>query len=100
MGAVQDWSLHYGPDSSSVSPMHSSPVHFHNGPHGSPTPCFEFSCSSPRLTLRTKARSHPRRTGSRLGLALIALALGGVAIGPTQFVGLGPPPRISTGVGV
>src|SRR3954452_18823709 len=100
MGAVQDRSLHYGADPSSVSAMHSSLVHFHNGPHGSPTPCFEFSCSSPRLTLGSKGRSHHRRRVSRLGLALIALALGGFAIGTTEFVAMGLLPEIARGVGI
>ncbi len=100
MGAVQDRSLHYGPDPSSVSAMHSSPVHFHNGPHGSPAPCFEFSCSSPRLMLGSKARSHHRPAVSRLGLALIALALGGFAIGTTEFVAMGLLPEIARGVGI
>ena len=100
MGAVQDPSLYYGSEALSVWAMHSSPVHFHNGPHGSPTPCFEFSCSSPRLTLGSKARSHPRRTVSRLGLALLALALGGFAIGTTEFVAMGLLPEIARGVGI
>ncbi len=100
MGAVQDPSLHYGSEALSVGAMHSSPVHFHSGPHGSPAPCFEFSCSSPRLTLGSKARSHHRRTVSRLGLALIALALGGFAIGTTEFVAMGLLPEIARGVGI
>ena len=27
------------------------PVHFHAGPQGQPTPCFEQHCSSPRLSV-------------------------------------------------
>ena len=81
--------------------MHSSPVHFHNGPHGSPMPCFEFSCSSPQLSLGfRRARSHHRSRGTRLGLALIALALGGFAIGTTEFVAMGLLPEIARGVGI
>lgn len=26
-------------------------VHFHQGPQGQPTPCFERSCSNPRLSV-------------------------------------------------
>jgi DHA1 family inner membrane transport protein len=78
--------------------MHSSPVHFHNGPHGAPTPCFDFGCSSPQLSLGTRVRSHHRST--RLGLALIALALGGFAIGTTEFVAMGLLPEIARGVGI
>src|SRR3954451_24671452 len=101
MGAVQDPSLHYGSRALSVWAMHSSPVHFHNGPHGSPMPCFEFSCSSPRLSLGSRrARSHHRSRGTHLGLALIALALGGFAIGTTEFVAMGLLPEIARGVGI
>jgi DHA1 family inner membrane transport protein len=98
MGAVQDRSLNYDRGALSVWAMHSSPVHFHNGPHGSPMPCFEFSCSSPRLSL--KARSHHRSRATHLGLALIALALGGFAIGTTEFVAMGLLPEIARGVGI
>jgi DHA1 family inner membrane transport protein len=106
--------------------MHSSPVHFHNGPHGAPSPCFERGCSSPRLTVDHAARTHasPRRrslpsgaarlrrraalprgaaalpTDSRLTLALVALALGGFAIGTTEFVAMGLLPEIARGVGI
>src|SRR3982751_3104818 len=102
MGAVQDPSLHYGSRALSVCAMHSSPVHFHNGPHGSPMPCFEFSCSSPRLTLGARARSHTRRRAgsSSLAFALFALALGGFAIGTTEFVAMGLLPQIASGVGI
>jgi hypothetical protein len=24
-------------------------VHFHNGPHGAPAPCYDARCASPRL---------------------------------------------------
>src|ERR1700754_2403567 len=99
MGAVQDRSWNYGSESSSVWPMHSSPVHFHNGPHGSPTPCFEFSCSSPQLSfVAPRARSHHR--SMHLGLALIALAFGAFAIGTTEFVAMGLLPEIARGVGI
>src|SRR3954470_3950697 len=101
MGAVQDPSLHYGSRALSVWVMHSSPVHFHNGPHGSPMPCFEFSCSSPQLSLGSRrARSHHRSRGTHLGLALIALALGGFAIGTAEFVSMGLLPEIARGVGI
>ena len=26
-------------------------VHFHNGPHAQPVPCFEHSCPRPRLSV-------------------------------------------------
>lgn len=28
---------------------HEPAVHFHRGPHGDPTPCFETRCSTPQL---------------------------------------------------
>src|SRR3954469_16679926 len=101
MGAVQDRSLNYDLGALSVWAMHSSPVHFHNGPHGSPMPCFEFSCSSPQLSLGSRrARSHHRSRGTHLGLALIALALGGFAIGTAEFASMGLLPEIARGVGI
>ena len=30
---------------------HGSPVHFHQGPQGQPTPCFESDCPNPRLSV-------------------------------------------------
>src|SRR3954451_7731128 len=100
MGTVQDRSLHYGREALSVWAMHSSPVHFHNGPHGTPVPCFDSSCSSPRLKLDTRARTHHKPRATYLGLALIALALGAFAIGTTEFVAMGLLPEIARGVGI
>ncbi len=31
---------------------HAHPVHFHNGPQGTPEVCFEHSCSRPQLEAR------------------------------------------------
>lgn len=33
-----------------ASQAHST-VHFHRGPHGEPTPCFNRTCSTPKLEL-------------------------------------------------
>jgi MFS transporter, DHA1 family, inner membrane transport protein len=43
---------------------------------------------------------HPAPSGSRLVAALVALALGGFAIGTTEFVTMGLLPDIATGIGV
>src|SRR4051812_35141744 len=99
MGAVQDRSLNYDRGALSVWVMHSSPVHFHNGPHGSPAPCFEFSCPPPRLSFSPPG-ARPPHGPPRLGLALIALALGGFAIGTAEFVSMGLLPEIARGVGI
>jgi hypothetical protein len=32
-----------------AEPGHSEDVHFHQGPHGQPAPCYDTRCSSPRL---------------------------------------------------
>jgi hypothetical protein len=33
------------------APGPSGTVHFHQGPQGQPTPCFDERCSNPRLTV-------------------------------------------------
>jgi MFS transporter, DHA1 family, inner membrane transport protein len=86
-------------------------VHFHRGPQGRPAPCFDARCGAPRLAVDHAARTRPaprRRDGiqrparsrPRLGLALAALALGGFAIGTTEFVAMGLLPEIARGVAV
>jgi hypothetical protein len=34
-----------------ASPATDGGVHFHQGPQGQPTPCFDERCSSPRLSV-------------------------------------------------
>jgi hypothetical protein len=34
-----------------VRPPADSGVHFHNGPQGQPTPCFDHGCPNPRLSI-------------------------------------------------
>ena len=36
---------------SAARPADSNPVHFHRGPHGEPTPCFNRSCTTPKLSV-------------------------------------------------
>jgi hypothetical protein len=33
-----------------TAPSHASSVHFHQGPQGQPTPCFDDRCPNPRLS--------------------------------------------------
>ena len=50
------------------------------------------------MTTTTEVR--PARTTTRFGPAVLALAVGGFAIGTTEFVTMGLLPQISEGVGV
>jgi DHA1 family inner membrane transport protein len=85
-------------------------VHFHRGPSGHPNPCFDPRCATPRLTVDHAARTRPAareptrpvqaRAVPRLAPALAALALGGFAIGTTEFVAMGLLPQIAHGMGV
>jgi hypothetical protein len=34
-----------------ASPSQSADVHFHQGPQGQPTPCFDEGCPNPRLSV-------------------------------------------------
>src|SRR3954447_7005551 len=83
-------------------------VHFHRGPQGRPNPCFDARCRAPRLAVDHGARlggpasSAPAASpvAPRLGPALAALALGGFAIGTTEFVAMGLLPEIARGLAV
>ena len=57
--------------------------------------------ATPTLAAAT-AGTRPRRRGSplQIGLALFALAMGGFAIGTTEFVSMGLLPQLASGVGV
>jgi MFS transporter, DHA1 family, inner membrane transport protein len=82
-------------------------VHFHRGPQGRPNPCFDPRCRAPRLAVEHAARTRPAApvpgpaaAAPRIGRALAALALGGFAIGTTEFVAMGLLPQIARGVAV
>jgi hypothetical protein len=34
-----------------IAPTRAAEVHFHQGPQGQPTPCFDDRCPNPRLTV-------------------------------------------------
>jgi hypothetical protein len=34
-----------------AAPSPAGPVHFHQGPQGQPTPCFDERCGNPHLTV-------------------------------------------------
>ncbi|RLV50026.1 MFS transporter [Nocardioides mangrovicus] len=51
-------------------------------------------------TLETPARTRPQVRASHFGLALLALAAGGFAIGTTEFVTMGLLPQVARGVDV
>jgi len=56
--------------------------------------------TSTEPALATEQQQAPARTTRHAGLALLALAVGGFAIGTTEFVSMGLLPQLADGVGV